>query len=139
MKPLEKSIHAQAAPAPKRRRKGPTEPRAMSRAHKVKDGRSVLLIFRPVPGSEKLTVHEGYFDTVSGAWWLANMAPSLPGCDPAEDLLGAPQAWLPMPKVSSITDEANFCDSSNVVDISDIMASQRGTHFKPRERKSVSK
>lgn len=138
MKPMSKSkmVHMQPkAKKPRAKRKGPHEFRSISRAHKVKDGRPVLLSFRDPRDDGKRTTHECWFCRVTGKWWLANMAPDLPGCDAAEELYGAPLAWLPMPQDQSTTEAVNLVDSPQVVSISDFKASKNNPLRRAMPRK----
>jgi hypothetical protein len=79
------------------RRKGRDEWRAINRSHKVKDGRSLLLTVPSPRKAGELLVIEGYWCTGTHAWWAANCAPELPGCDPLRDVYGEPKMWMPMP------------------------------------------
>lgn len=78
-------------------RKAPDEWRAINRSAKVKDGRPVLLLVPDPRKDGDVLVVEGYWCTATQAWWLANCAAGLPGCDPVRDVYGAPTMWRPMP------------------------------------------
>jgi hypothetical protein len=79
-------------------RKSPDEWRAINRSAKVKDGRSVLLAVPDPRKPGELLVIEAYWDVKTKAWWAANCAAGLPGCDPIADVYGAPTMWRPMPE-----------------------------------------
>jgi hypothetical protein len=80
-----------------KRRKGPLEWRAINRSARVKDGRSVLLAV-PAPRKRgELLVIEAYWDVHTKAWWPANCASGVPGCEPAADTYGEPTMWMPLP------------------------------------------
>jgi hypothetical protein len=78
-------------------RKSPDEWRAINRSAKVKDGRSVLLAVPDPRKAGELLVVEAYWDVKTKAWWAANCAAGLPGCDPIADTYGAATMWRPMP------------------------------------------
>jgi hypothetical protein len=78
------------------RRKKPDEWRAINRSHKAKDGRALLLAVPAPRRPGKLVVVEGYWCGQTHAWWLANTAPGLPGCDAIADVYGEPEMWMPM-------------------------------------------
>ena len=78
-------------------RKKPDEWRAINRSHKVKDGRPLLLAVPDPRRPGKHIVVEGYWCANTQAWWPANWASGLPGCDPLRDVYGEPTMWMPMP------------------------------------------
>jgi hypothetical protein len=85
------------SPSKPSRRKRPDEWRAINRSARVKDGRAVLLAVADPQRAGELLVIEGYWCTNMCAWWAANCAQGLPGCDPLRDIYGEPKAWMPMP------------------------------------------
>lgn len=78
-------------------RKGPMDWRAINRAHRVKDGRSVLLCVPHPRRAGELQVIEGWWCKTTKAWWPANCSAGLPGCEPIADTYGEPLRWCPMP------------------------------------------
>jgi hypothetical protein len=79
------------------KRKGPDEWRAINRAARVKDGRSVLLAVPDPRRRGGLTVIEAYWCVKTRTWWPANCASGVPGCEPVADTYGEPAQWMPMP------------------------------------------
>ena len=84
------------------RRKAADEWRAINRAARVKDGRSVLLAVPHPRRAGELLVIEGYWCTATKAWWPANCASGVPGCEPISDMYGAPVKWMPMPPAPAL-------------------------------------
>lgn len=84
-------------PVTKSRRKRPDEWRSISRSARVKDGRSVLLAVPDPRRAGALLVIEAWWCITSRAWWPANCASGVPGCEPVVDTYGAPTQWTPMP------------------------------------------
>jgi hypothetical protein len=80
-------------------RKRPDEYRALNRSHKVRDGRPLILA---VPDPRRLgsfIIGEGYWCTRTGAWFWANTAYGLAGCDSINDIYDLTGAqWMPMPR-----------------------------------------
>jgi hypothetical protein len=79
------------------RRKKPDEWRAINRSHRVKDGRSVLLAVPAPRKPGELLVIEAYWCTATRAWWPANCASGVPGCEPVSDMYGDAVQWMPLP------------------------------------------
>lgn len=84
------------------RRKGPDEWRAINRSFRVKDGRSLILAVPDPRRPGEHIVGEAYWHVETAAWWWANTAPGVPGCDAIEDVYGAPEAWMPMPSAPAL-------------------------------------
>lgn len=93
-----------AKPARKtpQRRKAPDEWRAINRAHRVKDGRPLILAVPDPRRPGEHIIGEGYWHAQAKSWWWANTAPGLPGCAAIDDLVGTPEAWMPMPSAPAI-------------------------------------
>jgi hypothetical protein len=94
-------VQLRLKPATKRkpsRRKKADEWRALNRSHKVKDGRAVLLAIKdPLKPGQWIT-GQGYWCARTKAWWWANCAAGVLGCDPIADILDlAGACWMPMP------------------------------------------
>jgi hypothetical protein len=79
------------------RRKKPDEWRAINRSHRVKDGRALILAVPNPRRPGNFIIGEGYWCRRTGAWWWANTAHGLPGCDAITDIYDMTGAmWMPM-------------------------------------------
>lgn len=78
------------------KRKKPGEPRSLSKSHRIRDGRAIVLMVPKTQGG--WLVGEAYFHRGAAAWFWANTHPDLPGCDSISDLYDLRAAlWVPMP------------------------------------------
>lgn len=85
------------------RRKAPWEWRALNRSHKVKDGRALLLAVQDPRRPGHYVIGEAYWHVEARAWYWANTAPSVAGCDPISDVYElAGGMWMPMPAETTL-------------------------------------
>jgi hypothetical protein len=80
------------------RRKRADEWRALNRSFKVRDGRPLLLAIKDPLKPGRWITGQAYWCTRTKAWWWANCAAGVPGCDPISDIYDLTGAqWMPFP------------------------------------------
>lgn len=85
-------------PAKKSKRKGASEWRSISRSHRMKTGRALILAIRDPRRPGQFIIGEAYWHVAAGGWWWSNTGPEIVGTDAIGDVYNLQGAcWLPMP------------------------------------------